>query len=161
MENVINEMAENVKGLKSDVDAKIEEVKSSIKVVADEMQKQIDAQNVAQKKAASKQVKFMDEAIQEKLDGNMDLMEKEMKSGGKFRLDLSDVKTMTLSGNLTGDAQASYAPNPAIQPAQSLNFRDLIPTVRSESGLYVYYRENSGETNNIAAQTEEIGRAHV
>ena len=101
MENVINEMAENVKGLKSDVDAKIEEVKSSIKVGADEMQKQIDAQNVAQKKAASKQVKFMDEAIQEKLDGNMDLMEKEMKSGGKFRLDLSDVKTMTLSGSLT------------------------------------------------------------
>jgi hypothetical protein len=61
---------------------------------------------------------------------------------------------MTLSGNLTGDAQASYAPNPAIQPSQSLNFRDLIPTVRSESGLYVYYRENSGLTNNIAAQTE-------
>jgi HK97 family phage major capsid protein len=61
---------------------------------------------------------------------------------------------MTLSGNLTGDAQASYAPNPAIQPAQSINFRDLIPTVRSESGLYVYYRENAGLTNNIANQTE-------
>ncbi len=77
-----------------------------------------------------------------------------LKNSGKFRLDLSDVKTMTLSGNLTGDAQASYAPNPAIQPAQSINFRDLIPTVRSESGLYVYYRENSGLTNNISAQTE-------
>jgi len=61
---------------------------------------------------------------------------------------------MTLSGNLTGDSQATYAPNPAIQPSQSLNFRDLIPTVRSETGLYVYYRENAGLTNNIAAQTE-------
>jgi hypothetical protein len=153
MENVINEMAENVKGLKSDVNAQIEEVKTSIKVVADEMQKQIDAQNVAQKKAASKQVKFMDEAIMEKLDGNMDLMEKEMKSGGKFRLDLSDVKTMTLSGSLTGDAQASYAPNAAILPSQAVNFRDIIPTVRSASGLYVFYKETA-TTNNIAAQTE-------
>jgi len=96
----------------------------------------------------------MDEVILEKLDGQFDAMEKSLKNNGKFRLDLSDVKTMTLSGNLTGDAQASYAPNPAIQPAQSLNFRDLIPTVRSESGLYVYYRENAGLTNNIAAQTE-------
>ncbi len=43
---------------------------------------------------------------------------------------------MTLSGNLTGDSQASYAPNPAIQPAQSINFRDLIPTVRSVLFLY-------------------------
>jgi hypothetical protein len=140
MENVINEMAENVKGIKSDVNAQIEEVKTSIKVVADEMQKQIDAQNAAQKKAASKQVKFMDEAIMEKLDGNMDLMEKEMKSGGKFRLDLSDVKTMTLSASLTGDAQASYAPNAAILPSQAVNFRDIIPTVRSTSGIYVFYK---------------------
>ncbi len=84
----------------------------------------------------------------------MDAMEKSLKSNGKFRLDLSDVKTMTLSGNLTGDSVATYAPNPAIQPAQSINFRDLIPTVRSSTGLYVYYRENAGLTNNIANQTE-------
>jgi HK97 family phage major capsid protein len=61
---------------------------------------------------------------------------------------------MTLSGNLTGDSVATYAPNPAIQPAQSINFRDLVPTVRSSTGLYVYYRENAGLTNNIANQTE-------
>lgn len=153
MENVINEMAENVKGIKSDVNAQIEEVKASIKVLADETQKQIDAQNVAQKKAASKQVKFMDEAIIEKLDGRMDEMEKTMKSSGKFRLDLSDVKSMTLSGSLTGDAQASYAPNAAILPGQAINFRDLVPTVRSTSGLYVFYKETA-TTNNIGAQTE-------
>ena len=35
MEHLINEMAENVKGIKSDVSAQIDEVKSSIKVVAD------------------------------------------------------------------------------------------------------------------------------
>lgn len=153
MEHLINEMAENVKGIKSDVSAQIEEVKTSIKVVADEMQKQIDAQNAAQKKAAKREVKHMDEVIMEKLDGNMDQMEKEMKSGGKFRLDLSEVKTMTLAGSLTGDAQASYAPNAAILPSQAVNFRDLIPTVRSASGLYVFYKETP-TTNNIGAQVE-------
>ena len=154
MENLINEMAENLKGFQANAEAQIKEVSAQVTVVKDELQKQIDSQLATQKKAAKKEVKFMDEVIMEKLDGNFDAMEKSLKNSGKFRLDLSDVKTMTLSGNLTGDSQATYAPNPAIQPAQSLNFRDLIPTVRSETGLYVYYRENSGLTNNIAAQTE-------
>jgi hypothetical protein len=154
MENLINEMAENLKGFQANAEAQIKEVSAQVTVVKDELQKQIDGQLAAQKKAAKREVKFMDEVILEKLDGKFDEMEKSLKNSGKFRLDLSDVKTMTLSGNLTGDSQATYAPNPAIQPAQSLNFRDLIPTVRSETGLYVYYRENAGLTNNIAAQTE-------
>jgi hypothetical protein len=154
MENLINEMAENLKGFQANAEAQIKEVSAQVTVVKDELQKQIDGQLAAQKKAAKREVKFMDEVILEKLDGQFDAMEKSLKNSGKFRLDLSDVKTMTLSGNLTGDSQATYAPNPAIQPAQSLNFRDLIPTVRSETGLYVYYRENAGLTNNIAAQTE-------
>jgi hypothetical protein len=154
MENLINEMAENLKGFQANAEAQIKEVAAQVTVVKDELQKQIDGQLAAQKKAAKKEVKHLDEVILEKLDGNFDAMEKSLKNNGKFRMDLSDVKTMTLSGNLTGDSVATYAPNPAIQPSQSLNFRDLIPTVRSETGLYVYYRENSGLTNNIAAQTE-------
>ena len=154
MENLINEMAENLKGFQANAEAQIKEVSAQVNVVKDELQKQIDGQLAAQKKAAKKEVKHLDEVILEKLDGNFDAMEKSLKNNGKFRMDLSDVKTMTLSGNLTGDSVATYAPNPAIQPSQSLNFRDLIPTVRSETGLYVYYRENSGLTNNIAAQTE-------
>jgi hypothetical protein len=154
MENLINEMAENLKGFQANAEAQIKEVSAQITVVKDELQKQIDGQLAAQKKAEKKEVKFIDQVIMEKLDGNFDAMEKSLKNNGKYRLDLSDVKTMTLSGNLTGDSQATYAPNPAIQPSQSLNFRDLIPTVRSETGLYVYYRENAGLTNNIAAQTE-------
>lgn len=159
MENVINEMAENLKGFQATTAASIEEAKAEIRVVKDEMQKQFDAQAAVQKKASSKEVKHLDESILEKLDGNFDAMEKSLKNTGKFRLDLSDVKTMTLSGNLTGDSVASYAPNPAIQPSQSINFRDLIPTVRSETGLYVYYREDGGLTNNIAAQTEGSNKA--
>ena len=153
MENIINEMAENLKGFQANIEAKLEETKSEIRVVRDEAQKQFDAQAAATKKAAKREVKHLDEVIIEKLDGKLDDMEKQMKSNGKFRLDLSDVKSMTLSASLTGDAQASYAPNASILPSQAINFRDLVPTVRSESGLYVFYKETA-TTNNIAAQTE-------
>jgi len=159
MENVINEMAENVKGIKADVTAQIDSVKSEINVVKDEMQKQIDAAFASKKIAESKQTKFMDEVIMEKLDGQMGEMESQMKKNGKFRLDLSDVKTMTLSGNLTGDPIATYAVNQAIFPSQKINFRDLVPTVRSSTGLYVFYAEDAGETNNIAFQTEGDDKA--
>jgi hypothetical protein len=153
MENVINEMAENLKGFQANIEAKLEETKAEIKVVRDEAQKQFDAQAAATKKAAKREVKHLDEVIIEKLDGKLDEMEKSMKSNGKFRLDLRDVKSMTLSASLTGDAQASYALNASVLPSQAINFRDLIPTVRSESGLYVFYKETA-TTNNIAAQTE-------
>ena len=159
MENVINEMAENVKGIKADVTAQIDSVKTEINVVKDEMQKQIDAAFATRKKAEAKQTKFMDEVILEKLDGQMGEMENQMKKNGKFRLDLSDVKTMTLSGNLTGDPIATYAVNQAIFPSQKINFRDLVPTVRSSTGLYVFYAEDAGETNNIAFQTEGDDKA--
>jgi hypothetical protein len=153
LENQIGQMAENVKSIKDDTTNAIADLKSDIKVTRDEMQNQIDGVLAAQKKAAKKEVKFMDELIIEKLDGRLDEMEKSMKSNGKFRIDLSEAKSMTLSASLTGDAQASYAPNASVLPSQAINFRDLIPTVRSTSGLYVFYKETA-TTNNIAAQTE-------
>jgi hypothetical protein len=155
MENVINEMAENVKGMKSDVAAQIDSVKSEISVVKDEMQKQLDGIMAAQKKSEKKEVKSLDQAILEKLDGKMAEFEGSLKSSnGSYRIDLTDVKTMLLSNSLTGDPVATYAPNQAIFPSQKVNFRDLVPTVRSTTGLYVFYAENSGETNNIGKQTE-------
>ena len=156
MENLelIKEMAENVKGIKSDVAAQIDEVKSTVSVVKDEMQKQIDAA-FAQKKAAAKtEVKYFDELVVEKLEGRMDEMESTLKKGGKFRLEMPEAKTMTIAGNVTGSPVTTYALRPALQPAQLVNFRDLVPTVRSESGLYTFYKENTGETNNIGSQTE-------
>ena len=155
MEKVINEMAENLKGFQAATEASINEAKSEIKVVKDEMQKQFDAAVASQKKAESKQVKSLDQAILEKLDGKMSEFEGALKSsGGSYRIDLTDVKTMLLSSSLTGDPVATYAPNQAIFPAQKVNFRDLVPTVKSSTGLYVYYKENTGETNNIGVQTE-------
>jgi HK97 family phage major capsid protein len=153
MENLdlIKEMAENVKGFAG----QIEDVKSSVSVVKDEMQKQIDNAFAAQKKAtASKEVKFFDELVSEKMEGRLEEMENTLKKGGKFRLEMPEAKTMTISGNVTGNPVTTYSQRQAIQPAQLVNFRDLVPTVRSESGLYTFYKENTGLTNNIAAQTE-------
>lgn len=63
-------------------------------------------------------------------------------------------KTMTLSGNLTGPAFATQDPRMAIFPSQKINARDLIPTFQTETGYYVYWKEDTGETNNIAFQVE-------
>ncbi len=88
-----------------------------------------------------------------------DEIEKALASaGGSFTLKLGKValseKDMTLATTLTGDPVATYSPRQAILPNQKVNVRDLIPTVQSPTGLYVTYQENSGETNNIAVQTE-------
>jgi HK97 family phage major capsid protein len=143
-------MAENVKGFAG----QIEDVKSSVSVVKDEMQKQIDVAFAQKKTAASKEVKFFDELVQEKMEGRLEEMESTLKKGGKFRLEMPEAKTMTIAGNVTGNPVTTYALRPALQPAQLVNFRDLVPTVRSESGLYTFYKENTGETNNIGSQTE-------
>jgi HK97 family phage major capsid protein len=152
MENLdlIKEMAENVKGFAG----QIEDVKSSVSVVKDEMQKQIDVAFAQKKTSASKEVKFFDELVAEKMEGRLEEMESTLKKGGKFRLEMPEAKTMTIAGNVTGNPVTSYALRPALQPAQLVNFRDLVPTVRSESGLYTFYKEDSGETNNIGKQTE-------
>jgi HK97 family phage major capsid protein len=152
MENLdlIKEMAEHVKGFAG----QIEDVKSSVSVVKDEMQKQIDVAFAQKKTSASKEVKFFDELVAEKMEGRLEEMESTLKKGGKFRLEMPEAKTMTIAGNVTGNPVTSYALRPALQPAQLVNFRDLVPTVRSESGLYTFYKEDSGETNNIGKQTE-------
>jgi hypothetical protein len=55
--------------------------------------------------------------------------------------------------NLSGDPVASYGPRQGILPSQKVNFRDLVPTLNTETGLYVFYRENA-VANNIAKQSE-------
>ena len=90
MENLdlIKEMAENVKGFAG----QIEDVKSTVSVVKDEMQKQIDAAFAQKKTAASKEVKYFDELVVEKMEGRLDEMESTLKKGGKFRLEMPKLR---------------------------------------------------------------------
>jgi hypothetical protein len=62
------------------------------------------------------------------------------------------VGDMTAANNLTGQGFVNYAGNQVILPAQRVNARDLVPTVRSETGTYVTFRESAGE-GSISRQT--------
>jgi hypothetical protein len=96
---------------------------------------------------------------QEGVDG--DLI-KELRSKKTLRFELPEVKrifgadeakAMGLTNNLSGDPVASYGPRQAILPSQKVNFRDLVPTLNTETGLYVFYKETP-TANNIAKQSE-------
>lgn len=116
-------------------------------------------------------VKTISEAMVEKMmeagkiDANgeykSEAIEQALRSaGGSFTLKLGHVSLkaqgadMTQANSLTGDPMATYNQRQALIPAQKVNFRDLVSTVQSPTGLYVTYSENAGGTNNITTQTE-------
>jgi hypothetical protein len=75
----------------------------------------------------------------------------------RHKLDSGGFQTkdaMTSSGTITGDPVVTYGPRQALLPAQKVNFRDLIPTVRSETGTYVHYKETAA-TGTAPARTLE------
>lgn len=78
----------------------------------------------------------------------------------KHTMEQKAVGNMTTSGNLTGDPVITYNQRQAILPAQKINARDLIPTVRSETGTYVTYRESAGE-GSISRQTEGSAKTQI
>lgn len=64
------------------------------------------------------------------------------------------VGDMTAANNLTGQGVVNYGGRQVILPAQKINARDLIPTVRSETGTYVFFRE-TGQEGSISRQTAQ------
>lgn len=64
------------------------------------------------------------------------------------------VGNMTEANNLTGQSVVTYNSRQVILPAQKVNARDLIPTVHSETGTYVTYRETAGE-GSISRQSAQ------
>jgi hypothetical protein len=121
-------------------------------------------------------VKSLGDAIKEKMEefgviwgdkgdkGNGGKIEQALKSqGGSISVPLGPVNLKTdmiLSNTLTGDPVATYNQRQGIIPAQKVNFRGLIPTVYSPTGLYVTYRENAGGSNNIAKQAEGASKGN-
>jgi hypothetical protein len=69
------------------------------------------------------------------------------------------VGDMTL-GNLTGDSVATYRQAPAILPSQKINFRELLNTVYSPTGLYISYSE-TGSEGSISIQTEGSEKSEI
>ena len=83
-----------------------------------------------------------------------------LKKGQSVKIDMKAVSDMSLATNLTGDGTASYSARQAILPAQKINFRDLVPTTVSPTGLYVQYRE-TGSEGSISVQTEGSAKSQI
>lgn len=78
----------------------------------------------------------------------------------KIGFEIKAVGNMTVSNNLTGEGQASYNTRQGLVPANKINFRDLVPTTPSPSGIYVSYRE-TGSEGAIAVQTEGSAKSQI
>lgn len=110
------------------------------------------------------QAKYLDEAVADYLasdEGKARVDEASKTTKGKIIMPLKgkilmqQKSTMTIANTITvGDPVATYNQRQAILPSQAVNFRDLIPTAMSETGLYVTYKETTATANNIAKQTE-------
>lgn len=74
-----------------------------------------------------------------------------VQKGGKISLDLKAVGNMTIAANLTGAGVITYQNQPALAPTPILNFRDLVPSVSSATGIYSLYR-GSGTEGSISSQ---------
>jgi HK97 family phage major capsid protein len=145
--------AAEAKSVVAGLQSKLESVATAaeLKEFKDAMQSQFDALTTKVKKGQPEGKSFS-EALSEKLEGVN--IEAEMRKNGRLHIQLPEVKTITLASNLSGDSVATYNSRQAINPSQLVNFRDFVPTTQSPTGLYVTYREATGNANNIAAQLE-------
>ncbi len=146
----------------ADVKTQVAEVKAAV-VTMDEAAKKNQAaldQMIAEKtaKTVNNKTKSFGDAFSEQMAEAFEAKQAEIKEfqknkNAKLTIDLKAVGTMTTSANLTGDGVATYNSRQGLVPAQKINFRDLIPTAVSPTGLYVTYRE-TGTEGSIGIQTE-------
>ena len=146
----------------ADVKTQVAEVKAAV-VTMDEAAKKNQAaldQMIAEKaaKTVNNKTKSFGDAFSEQIAEAFDSKQAEINEfqrnkNAKLTIDLKAVGTMTTSANLSGDGVATYNTRQGLVPAQKVNFRDLIPTAVSPTGLYVTYRE-TGTEGSIGIQTE-------
>lgn len=154
----------------ADVKGQVAEVKSTL-VTMDEAakanQKALD-ELIAAKNAKSieaKSKKSFGDAFADAMAEAFESKQAEFKNfqkdrNAKFTLELKEVGTMTTGNNLTGDGVATYNTRQGLVPAQKINFRDLIPTTQSPTGLYVTYRE-TGTEGALTVQTEGNSKGQI
>jgi len=176
IETAVKSATESVEKMKAaneaaiaDVKSQVAEVKAAV-VIMDEASKKNQAaldQLIAEKSAKkvdNKNKSFgeaYNEAIAEAFEAKQaELKEFQKNKNAKLTIDLKSVGTMTIGNNLTGDGQATYNQRQGLVPAQKINFRDLIPTAVSPTGLYVTYRE-TGTEGSIGIQTEGNPKSQI
>ena len=153
----------------ADVKSEVAEVKAAV-VTMDEAAKKNQAaldQLIAEKaaKTVNNKTKSFGDAFSEQVAEAFEAKQAEIKEfqknkNAKLTIDLKAVGTMTTSANLSGDGVATYNSRQGLVPAQKINFRDLIPTAVSPTGLYVTYRE-TGTEGSIGIQTEGNAKSQI
>lgn len=153
----------------ADVKNEVAEVKAAV-VTMDEAAKKNQAaldQMIAEKtaKTVNNKTKSFGDAFSEQVAEAFEAKQAEIKEfqknkNAKLTIDLKAVGTMTTSANLSGDGVATYNSRQGLVPAQKINFRDLIPTAVSPTGLYVTYRE-TGTEGSIGIQTEGNAKSQI
>jgi hypothetical protein len=99
--------------------------------------------------------------IAEAFVANKDSFESFQKNkNASLSFDMKAVGTMTVGNNLTGDGMATYGSKQGLVPANKINFRDLVPTTQSPTGVYVTYRE-TGTEGALAVQTEGAAKGQI
>lgn len=164
----VNEQIEALKGIKPGATA--EELKAAtdaIEALKEENKTLLKAFNMLQTRVkaggvapGAEQKKSFGEALAEAAEANMKQLEQLTKGKNSVILDLKSVGNMTLGSNLSGDSVATYNSRQGLVPSQKLNLRELVPTVQSDTGLYVTYRE-TGSEGGIAVQTEGADKSQI
>jgi len=176
IETAVKSATESVEKMKAANEAAIADVKNDVAevkaavVTMDEAAKKNQAaldQLIAEKaaKKVDNKTKSFGEAYNESIaeafeSKRAEINEFQRNKNAKLTIDLKSVGTMTLGNNLTGDGQATYNQRQGLVPAQKVNFRDLIPTAVSPTGLYVTYRE-TGTEGSIGIQTEGNAKSQI
>ncbi|MNG66067.1 Phage capsid family protein [compost metagenome] len=133
------------------------EYKEAIKVVQDHADK-LDLKLQQGNKKQEQKLKPIGQAIADAMEEKADEIAK-VSRGDNYVIKV--VGTMTTANNLTGDPVATYNNRQGTLPAQAINFRDLVPTVQSSTGLYVTYRETGGEGSFDFQTTEGAKKSQL
>jgi len=150
--------ATDIEAVKKSADKTAEDVKTigeDIKVIkdaADKNQKALDRLLIEGKGGAGKVAKkSFGSAFAEEAEKSYDMIQK----GQPFTMQVKDVGDMTMTNTVGGIGEGfpTINPQPIINPGQLLNFRDLVKTYPTATGIYWQYRESGGE-GQIGAQVE-------
>lgn len=145
---------EKVEQLKSAINENVKNVVAEeLNAKAAEVQSRLDEFEIKLQKSTEQKMeqKSFENVFGELIAKNFDAI-KEVSLGNRVKLDVKAVGNMTVAGNLTGDAIRTYQPGVAMVPNRLLNFRNLIPSVSSATGIYTLYRE-TGSEGSISVQS--------
>lgn len=151
------EVLEGIKGLKDEIkasakEADVTEVKASVKVVTDELDKikaQVNAidekAGMFEQKQAQKPVSFQEAFSEAVAKAEADI--KNIRKGESVKLELKAVGDMSYANNFsTADTSVSQlAPGIVTLPNRKLHIRQLLPSGTIGTKQFTYVRESGGE----------------